>query len=225
MSLLGSQVFANTTNPCWLGSSGAQTISNLGSLTVGSSNSSAGVNGFLTAGRIAASRAINPTFGNFALSDAAGTTVGGLNQVGTPGATDVIVTATSGRKIYFGTVGAGSFNSSMTVSAPGANLDLLTVGGTVDALALSLADTGGAAVVGSGTLSNGLAQINTTASDVTSYILLSRTAINASTALGNLRVSSKNANNFIVTSADSTTPTNTETGDQSSFDWLIVNPA
>lgn len=225
MSLLGTQVFGNPSTPLWVGSSGNQVISNLGSLAVGSSNSSAGQNGFITGGRIAASRAINPTFGNFALSDASGTTVGGLNQVGTPGASDVIVTATQGRKIFFGAVGAGSFNSSMTISAPGANLDLLSVGGTVDALALKLANTGGAAVVGSGTLSNGLAQINTTASDVTSYILLSRTAINASTALGNLRVSSKNANNFIVTSADSTTPTNTETGDQSSFDWLIVNPA
>lgn len=225
MSLLGSQVFANPTNPCWVGSSGNQVISNLGSLAVGSSNSSAGQNGFITGGRIAASRAINPTFGNFALSDAGGTTVGGLNQVGTPGASDVIVTTTQGRKIFFGAVGAGSFNSSMTVSAPGANLDLLSVGGTVDALALKLANTGGAAVVGSGTLVGGLAQINTTASDVTSYILVSRTAVNASTALGNLRVSSKNANNFIVTSADSTTPTNTVTGDESSFDWVIINPA
>lgn len=225
MSLLGTPVYANPSTPLWVGSSGSQSIGNLGSLTIGSPASSAGVNGYLTAGRIAASKAINPTFGNFALSDASGNTIGGMNQVGTPGASDVYLNGTSGRSILFGTVGSSNANSSLTLSAPGANLDLLTVGGTVDALALKLQNTGTAPVVGTATLSAGTFTVSTTACDVTSYIFLTRGAVNASTAIANLRVSNKSANQFTVVSARDASPTTTETGDASSFDWMIINPA
>jgi len=213
MSLLGTPVFANPTTPLWLGSGGG-TIS--GNVTI---------DGFVTAGRVASSRALEPAFGNFVMLDASGATVGGLNQIGTPGATDTIVQTTSGRKLFFGLVGGAGANTSLTPSAVGANLDLLSVGGTLDALALKLANTGAAPVIGSGTLALGTATIATTSSDVTSFILISRGGVNASTALGQLRVSNKGANNFTVVSADPANPATTETGDLSSFDWMIINPA
>ena len=213
MSLLGTPVFANPSTPLWVGVGGG-TIS--GNVTI---------DGFLTAGRVASSRALEPSFGNFALVDASGLTVGGVNQLGTGGASDTFLQTTSGRKILFGLVGGANANTTFTPSAVGANLDLLGVGGTVAALALNLEDTGAAPVVGTGTLALGTATISTTACDVTSYILLTRTAVNASTALGELRVSNQGANDFTVVSADPTTPASTEQDDLSSFHWMIINPA
>lgn len=215
MSLLGTPVFGNPTTPIWLGVGGG-TIS--GSLQV---------DGNVQAGRFGASKVLGgPNFGNFALVDASGNTIGGLNQLGTPGASDVNITTQPGQKVVFGTVGNNTGgNTSLTVSAQGANLDLLTVGGTVDALALKLQNTGGAPVVGTATLSGGTFTVSTTACDVTSYILLTRGAINASTAIANLRVSNKSANQFTVVSARDASPTTTETGDASTFDWMIINPA
>jgi hypothetical protein len=213
MSLLGTPVYANPTTPLWVGVGGG-TIS--GNVTI---------DGFVTAGRVASSRALEPAFGNFVMLDASGATVGGLNQIGTPGATDTIVQTTSGRKLFFGLVGGAGANTSLTPSAVGANLDLLSVGGTLDALALRLEDTGAAPVVGTGTLALGTRTIATTACDVGSYILLTRTAVNASTALGELRVSNQGANDFTVVSADPANPVATETGDLSDFHWMIINPA
>lgn len=213
MSLLVNESYAGPSTPLWL-SAGGGTIN--GNLTL---------NGAITAGRVAASKEILSGFGNFALIDASGSTMGGVVQQGTAGASDVVIQTQSGRKVIFGLVAGSGGNTSLTPSAAGANTDLLTVGGTVDALALKLANTGGAATVGSATLSAGGVVVSTTASDVNSYILLSRTAINASTALGELRVSNKGANNFTVISAQPATPTIAESGDASSFDWVIINPA
>lgn len=144
MSLLGTPVYANPTTPLWLGSGGSQTLS--GNLTVGPP-------GFITGGRISASRQINPSFGNFVLSDSNGNTVGGLNQYGQT----VALQGTTGQGILFGTVGTSNANSFLTLSAPGADLDLLRVGGTVRPNVFDTPDvsdnpairiTGGAAGVG-----------------------------------------------------------------------------
>jgi hypothetical protein len=280
MSLLGTPVYANPTTPLWLSSAGG-TIS--GNLTVGPP-------GFITGGRIAASKAINPTFGNFALSDASGITQGGLNQITGVGVTDVNLQCTSGRSTFFGLVGSSNANSSITpsvfgantdllringttrtnvmdspdvsgnrairltggaagigyiqgstirfteldattgntalvTSAAGSNADLLTIGGTVDAQALKLANGGSAPTVGSDTLAGGQKTITTTAADVTSYILVSRTNLAGVPPqdTGFLRVSNKSANSFTVVSVDSSG--NQLVTDDSSFDWLIINPA
>jgi hypothetical protein len=158
----------------------------------------------------------------FVVLDASGATATRLTATGSTPGTSYIQAATA---IKFGQIGQGTTNTTLTISAPGANADLLRVGGTVDTNALKLANSGGAATVGSGTLSSGTVVISTTASDVGSYILLSRTAVNASTALGELRVSNKGANNFTVVSATVGTPSTTQTGDLSTFDWVIINPA
>jgi hypothetical protein len=84
-----------------------------------------------------------------------------------------------------------------------------------------LNDAGADASIGRGTLAAGQEVINTTASDVTSYIMLTRTNLNASTAIGELRVSNKSANSFTVNSVDATG--SVETGDLSDFDWVIIN--
>ena len=133
------------------------------------------------------------------------------------------VTLQSAGDVLFTEFGQVTGNSSYALSTAGTNADVLTWGGTVSAKALELEDTGAAATVGSGTLMGGSAILNTTASDVTSYIFVTRTDLNASTAVGELRVVNKSANTFQVDSVDATGVL--ETNDQSSFDWMIVNPA
>ena len=213
MSLLGTPVYANPSTPLWASASGGTITGNVA------------VDGFLSAGRVAASRQLEPAFGNFALVDASGITVGGLNQSGTPGATDTVVQTGSGRKLFFGLVGGAGANTSLTPSAVGSNTDLFSVGGTVDAVSLRLNDGGSNPAVGMITLSNGLGTISTTQSDVNaSYVFLTRGSINTSTALGELRVVSRNANDILVASVDPANPTMDVAGDQSDVFWLVVNP-
>lgn len=114
-------------------------------------------------------------------------------------------------------------NSGLQITTAGTNGDVLTIGGTVDAKFLKLGDSGTDPVVGTGTLAAGTATINTTACDVSSYILLTHTNLNASTAVGTLRVVNKIANSFTVNSVDATGTI--EANDLSSFDWIIINPA
>lgn len=201
MSLLGTQVYANSSTPLWLSAGGGT------------------VNGPLFVDGLVRSNGDLQTSSAVAFIDSS------LNVNGriTANSSNLFIQGTS--NIKFGQIGTGNTNTSLTISTFGANADLLTVGGTVDALALKLESTGGAPVVGSGTLSSGIATINTTASDVNSYILVSRTNLAGvpPQPTGFLRVSNKSANSFSVTSVDSTGAT--ETGDNSSFDWLIINPA
>lgn len=203
MSLLGTQVYANPSTPLWLGAGGNQTL-----------NGSLFVNGLIRA----TGDVQSPTA--FTIYDPSLNGAGRLtaNYSGS-------VWLQSPSNIKFGQIGQGTTNTTLTISTPGANADLLTVGGTVDAQALKLANTGGAAVVGSATLASGIATINTTASDVTSYIFLSRTNLAGAPPqpTGFLRVTNKSANSFSVASVDSTGATLTT--DNSSFDWLIINPA
>jgi len=206
MSLLGSQVYANPSTPLWLGTGGNQTI-----------NGSLFITGLVRAGTSGA--------GDLQTTSALALIDPSLNVNGriTANSSNLFIQGTS--NIKFGQIGTGNTNTTLTISTFGANADLLTVGGTVDALALKLANTGGAAVVGSGTLASGIATISTTASDVNSYIFLSRTNLAGAPPqpTGFLRVTNKSANSFSVASVDSTGAT--ETGDNSSFDWLIINPA
>jgi hypothetical protein len=123
--------------------------------------------------------------------------------------------------LYFSRLG-GMAQTSLTLNtAP--TPDILSVGGLVSAKALELEDTGAAPTVGSAKLTAGVATVNTDASDVTSYIQLTHTNLNASTAIGTLRVVAKNANNFQVESVDATGVL--VAGDDSDFDWLLINPA
>lgn len=125
--------------------------------------------------------------------------------------------------IYFNQVGNNVGNTYLELSAPSSGGDRLFVGGTVETLNLRLNSTGGGAVIGSGTLAAGIATINTTASDVTCYIMLTRTNLNASTAVGELRIVNKIANSFTVNSVDALGAI--VVGDDSDFDWVLFNQA
>jgi hypothetical protein len=102
----------------------------------------------------------------------------------------------------------------------------LNIGGVVSARQLKL-QTGVDALIGNGTLLNGTATITTTGCiGVNSFIFLTRTNVNASTALGDLRIQQKNVGSFLVESSTmATPPLGAETGDQSDFSWVIINPA
>lgn len=208
MSLLGAQVYANPDTPLWLSTSGNATST-----------------GNILASRVAATKQFGG-LGTVVVTDASNGTVGGFNQVATVSPfSDLYIVAQGGQKIQFGTVGGGGGNSFIQPSTTGSFADVLSVGGTVIARNLDLLDTGAAAVIGTATLVSGTVTVNTTACDVTSYVILSRTAVNASTAVGELRVSNQGANNFTVVSADPTTPASTLTADVSTFHWMIVNAA
>jgi hypothetical protein len=135
-----------------------------------------------------------------------------------------------GRSIILAQTGSTG-NSSYTPSAQGADLDALTIGGTVfgnvvstSSLTLDASDPTGP-IVGTATLVNGVGPvISTTAClDPTTKIFLQRTDVNASTSLGELRIKQRNAGNFLVESDAIATPGVPDAGDQSTFDWMIVN--
>jgi len=208
MSLLGTQVYGNPETPVWLAASG-----------------NAVSTGNILASRVAATKQFGG-LGTVVVTDASNNTVGGFNQViSVAPASDLYIVNQGGQKIQFGTIGGGGGNSYIQPSTTGSFADVLSVGGTVIARNLDLLDTGAAAVIGTATLTSGTVTVNTTACDVTSYILLSRTAVNASTAVGELRVSNQGANNFTVVSATPGTPGTTLTTDASTFHWMIVNAA
>jgi hypothetical protein len=197
MSLLGTPVYANPSVPLWASATGANFSGPVFGTTFSASDS-------------------------FVVLDASGGTATRLTATGSTPGTSYIQAASA---IKFGQINQGTTNTTLTISAPGANTDLLNVGGKVAAQQLTLATGGSAGVVGTGTLTGGQAVISTTASDVGAFIFITRTAINASTALGQLRVSNQGANNFTITSCQAGSPTTTETGDLSSFAWVIINPA
>lgn len=127
----------------------------------------------------------------------------------------------SDNTLFIGRIGGPSYSAWSFAGTAGG--DNLTINGSLTAKALELEDTGAAPTVGSAKLTTGAAVVNTDASDVTSYILLTRTNLNASVAVGTLRVVAKNANNFQVESVDATGAL--VAGDDSDFDWMIINPA
>jgi hypothetical protein len=195
MSLLGTPVYANPSTPLWL------------------SAAPGGPGG-------------NATFTNLNIGSAVYFLDGAGNQTAAINNNNNGTLALSGNNaIDFKQVGAAGGNSSLVITPLGGT-DTFTTG-NIDCATLSLNNSGGAAVVGTSTLSNGTATVSTTASDSTCYIFLQRRDINASTAIGELRITQRNAGNFVVVSASTppTAPTTTETGDLSTFDWMIINPA
>lgn len=209
MSLLGTQVYANPSTPCWVSASG-DTIN--GNLTV---NGNISATGSVTAGPLGV---IAPDDGN-GFSVTSGATVKTRLQHIAGGARTLL---SSSDPIYFTQPTVANGNSSLTISAYGAGTDSLVIGGRVTANQLNLNSAGGAAVIGTATLASGSAIVSTTASDVGAFIFLTRTDLNASTAVGELRITNKSANNFTVNSVSSTGTL--VTGDLSSFQWMIINP-
>ena len=256
MSLLGTPVYANPSQPLWVSVNGSHTgpitgrpitaldlsgnssllllgtnpsnsfiqttgTINFGQIGQGNVNTSLTVSpaGSNTDQLLVGGQVVVPYSGALVALDMSGNTA--LRMTGTN--TSNVSAIQTNDAILFTQVGQSGGNSSLQVKALGSN-DILTIGGFCDANAFGTTSVNQpASTAGTGTLSNGLAQINTTGSDVTAQIFVQRTAINASTALGMLRVSSQNASNFIVTSAQPGAPTTTESNDQSSFAWWILN--
>lgn len=154
--------------------------------------------------------------GAIVVKDVSGNTSG---RIGCPTVSNVAIQASNA--ILFQQVGGLTGNSSLEVKAVGQQ-DIFTTQ-LINADALFIRKVGSNASSGVETLTNGTVTINVNLSDITANIFLTRTAINASTAIGNLRVSSQNASNFTVVSARDATPTITESGDQSTFNWWIIN--
>lgn len=77
--------------------------------------------------------------------------------------------------------------------------------------------------IGTGTLTNGQVTIANTNIKATDRIFLQRLDQNSSSALGMLQYSISAATSFTVESKDITTPANDQTGDQSTFVYVIIN--
>lgn len=256
MSLLVNESYANPTTPLW------------------ASSTNPSFSGTITAGEFQTTRG-----GDVVVVDVSGNSALRLATGSTAPSPAYIQASTT---INFGKIGQGTVNTTLTPSAPGANADLLSIGGAIvvrdvsgntsgriacptlsnvaiqasnailfqqvggltgnsslqvkavgqqdifttnviNADSLFITKTGSNASAGVGTLTNGTATITVPLSDITANIFLTRTAINASTAIGNLRVSSQNASNFTVVSARDAAPTTTESNDQSTFNWWIIN--
>ena len=144
------------------------------------------------------------------------------STTGTPGLTFSDIAVQPGSTLYFSQIGSNA-NSLFTPSQGGQNLDLFKVRGTIEGSYLGLKASGGDPSIGTALLTNGVAIVSTTTADVNSIILLTRYGVGTSTALGELRVSNKGANNFTITSSDPANPTSTETGDESEVMWMIVS--
>lgn len=215
MSLLINESYANTAQPLWLGASGGVIDGNITADEV-------------ITGRLNTTRQIG--IGSHAFSDANGNTQAGLLLTGAgttvPPANDLMIGVANGQKIRFNQVGNDGFNTFLLPSAPGANQDNLTVGGVGAIRQLKLLDAGPAAVMGTETLVAGNSPVINTSVMLgpQTYVFLTRTDVNASTSLGELRVRQRNVGSFLVESDNPATPGVADPGDVSSFVWMIINP-
>ncbi len=125
-------------------------------------------------------------------------------------ATAIQLTASDAAGGITATVGTGKFNIA-------GNLNLSSV-------ATQLQMNGGAVTdfIGQATLINGQVTVNNTNIAATDRIFLTRSAINASTALGMPLTTISAGASFTIEAKDLATPGNDETGDLSTFDYFIV---
>lgn len=199
MSALQRQTYANSTQPLFVP-----------------------IGGGTIQGDLVVEGSVESVADGFQVVDANGVVKAALGISGANG----YVASQSGQRLYFGGY-SGLPGQSYIQPAASTNQDILVVGGSVSTQQLRVA-VGANTSMGSGTLVNGAATITTTACiGVNSRIFLVRTNVNASTALGELRIRQRNVGSFLVESSTMTTPPalGAETGDQSDFDWIIINPA
>ena len=106
--------------------------------------------------------------------------------------------------------------ASGNITATNGNLVLSTAGNKLQIAA------GANCSVGTATLVNGTVTVANTAVTASSIILFTRDGLNASTGIADLHVSAVGAGTFTATSTRHNTLA-TETGDQSTFNYLIIN--
>jgi len=214
MSLLGSQVYANPNTPCWVAAGNGE----VGNLIV---------NGTLTT-----EGSVNLNLGNgnyvMSLNDATGTIQYAQIFAGSANGGRLYVNAPG--DIYFGRPGSGnSANTSLTLSAAGSGLDVLTVGGKVQAQALGL----GTGASGTGAITVGTSNVTIASTKVTatSQIFLSHVGApsagpGAGAAQGNLtyRVADIVPNvSFTVYLTDITGVSIAASNVDATFVWMVVN--
>lgn len=160
MSLLGSQVYANPDTPLWLSNSGGVITGNLT------------VEGAVYAGTGLVTYA-GGGLGGVEILDPADDSQKLRLAVTTGGSPRSIIQ--SANPIFFNQIGTANGNTSLTLSAFGANADLLSVGGTVSTLKLGMNAAGAAATVGTATIAVGQTNIvvATTAVSASSKIFVS----------------------------------------------------
>lgn len=111
------------------------------------------------------------------------------------------------------TTGTGNFNVS------GGHLEISSVARTLRVNGGAVTDFIGTGVLTAGTQT--IANTNIATGDV---ILITRTAVNASTTLGEFTYTISNLTSFTVTSVILGTPGSTQTGDVSSYAYFIIRP-
>jgi hypothetical protein len=127
MSLLGTPVYANPSTPLWASASGGAITGNLN--VTGQVTATGGFSG-------------RP----YVVTDLSGNT-GMLLSATAPGISYI----QTQNNLRFGQIGQGTTNTSLTVSAPGANADVLTVGGQINGGGITPLTS----VVGAATIANG----------------------------------------------------------------------
>lgn len=110
------------------------------------------------------------------------------------------------------------FVQSFTINASSQGLGLFNPG-------IYLASSGSNQIAGAATLTSGTVIVSNLIVAANDMILLTRTAANASSALGALTYTISAGASFTVTSLIPGTPGSTQTGDASSFNYLIVRKA
>lgn len=115
------------------------------------------------------------------------------------------------------TINAGSGGIQLT----GGNVNIATAGKFLEIKGAAFAATNS---IGIGTLASGTVTIANTNIATGDVILITRTGSNSSTTLGEITYSISNAASFTVTSVILGTPGSTQTGDTSTFAYVIIRP-
>lgn len=104
------------------------------------------------------------------------------------------------------------------------NLTFATAGNKIKTTSIGSGLSAGANSFGTVTLSSGTATVMTSAMGASTQILMTRTNVAGSTSLGALYISTFTANtSFTITSAQLATPSSTQTGDNSTVFWMMIN--
>lgn len=164
------------------------------------------------------SGALNVTSANGALTVNSGTGALGIS-------TDAAATTLSigtGAAAKTLTIGSTNTTSATNLTAGSGGVNCAT-SFALTSVATFISLNGGAVTdfIGTGTLTAGTVTIANTNIAAADRIMLSRTAANASTALGMLTYTISAGASFTVTALETATPADTEVGDASSFSYII----
>lgn len=217
-SSISNCVISSSNNPAIAGA-GAGTLT-LGSLTF---LSNANIAGTLTTAWSATKVGAFTVTGPVTTSGGAVAINSGTNALGIStdaAATTVNVGTGAGAKTI--TIGSTNTTSATNLTAGSGGVNCAT-DFALTSVATKISMNGGAVTdfIGTATLTNGVVVIANTNIAAGDRIFLSRTAANASTALGMLTYSISAGASFTVTALETATPGDTEVNDQSSFAYII----